>query len=39
MKLNVEANVPQGSYVVVDKSEGQLKVMDDAATGWSPSSR
>jgi lipoprotein-anchoring transpeptidase ErfK/SrfK len=30
VKLNVDANVPQGSYVVVDKSEGQLKVMDDA---------
>jgi hypothetical protein len=29
-KLNVEANVPQGKYVVVDKSEGQLKVMDGA---------
>ena len=30
VKLNVDANVPQGSYVIVDKSEGQLKVMDDA---------
>ena len=30
VKLNVEANAPQGSYVIVDKSEGQLKVMDDA---------
>jgi len=30
VKLNVEANVPQGSYVIVDKSEGQLKVMDDS---------
>ncbi|MCL6740027.1 L,D-transpeptidase family protein [Sphingomonas sp. RB56-2] len=29
VKLNVEANVPQGSYIIVDKSEGQLKVMDD----------
>ena len=29
VKLNVEANVPQGSSIVVDKSEGQLKVMDD----------
>ena len=30
VKLNVEANVPQGSTIVVDKSEGQLKVLDDA---------
>jgi lipoprotein-anchoring transpeptidase ErfK/SrfK len=30
VKLNVEANVPQGSTIVVDKSDGQLKVMDDA---------
>jgi lipoprotein-anchoring transpeptidase ErfK/SrfK len=30
VKLNVDANVPQGSYIIVDKSEGQLKVMDDA---------
>jgi lipoprotein-anchoring transpeptidase ErfK/SrfK len=29
VRLNVEANVPQGSTIVVDKSEGQLKVMDD----------
>lgn len=29
-KLNVEGNVPEGSYVVIDKSEGQLKVMNDA---------
>ncbi|MFL6749105.1 MAG: L,D-transpeptidase family protein [Sphingomicrobium sp.] len=28
VKLNVDGNVPQGSYVIVDKSEGQLKVMD-----------
>jgi len=30
VKLNVEANVPQGSHIIVDKSEGQLKVMDDS---------
>jgi lipoprotein-anchoring transpeptidase ErfK/SrfK len=30
VKLNVEANVPQGSKIVVDKSEGQLKVLDDS---------
>ena len=30
VKLNVDANVPQGSYIIVDKSEGQLKVMDEA---------
>ena len=30
LKLNVDANEPQGSYVIVDKSEGQLKVMDEA---------
>lgn len=30
VKLNVDANVPRGSYVVVDKSEGQLKVMDES---------
>ena len=30
VKLNVEANVPPGSYIIVDKSEGQLKVMDDS---------
>lgn len=29
-KLNVDANVPEGSYVLVDKSEGQLKVMDSS---------
>jgi len=30
VKLNVDANVPQGNSIVIDKSEGQLKVMDDA---------
>lgn len=27
-KLNVEARVPRGEYIIVDRSEGQLKVMD-----------
>ena len=30
VKLNVEANVPQGATIIVDKSERQLKVMDDS---------
>jgi len=30
VKLNVEANVPQGTTIIVDKSERQLKVMDDS---------
>ena len=30
VKLNVEANVPQGTSIIVDKSERQLKVMDDS---------
>lgn len=27
-RLNVDADAPQGDYIIVDKSEGQLKVMD-----------
>jgi len=28
IKLNVDANVPRGDHIVVDRSEGQLKVLD-----------
>ena len=28
-KLNVDARQPEGDHIVIDKSEGQLKVMDD----------
>jgi len=28
VKLNVDANEPQGDHIVVDKSEGQIKVLD-----------
>ena len=30
VKLNVEANSPKGDHIVIDKSEGQLKVMDES---------
>jgi len=30
VKLNVDANEPKGDHVVIDKSEGQLKVMDES---------
>lgn len=29
LKLNVDANEPQGDHIIVDKSEGQLKVFDE----------
>lgn len=29
VKLNVDANEPQGDHIVIDKSEGQLKVLDE----------
>lgn len=29
VKLNVDADEPKGDHIVIDKSEGQLKVMDD----------
>jgi len=29
VKLNVDADEPQGDHIVVDKSEGQLKVLDE----------
>lgn len=30
-KLNIDSNQPRGDYIIVDKSEGQLKVMDGSA--------
>jgi hypothetical protein len=30
VKLNVDANEPQGDHIVIDKSEGQLKVLDES---------
>ena len=29
VKLNVDANEPKGDHIVIDKSEGQLKVLDE----------
>jgi len=30
VKLNVDANEPKGDHIVIDKSEGQLKVLDES---------